>query len=66
MLQNSGYSVLLIDADFATKSLTNLIFPGRKVIEEGRTSYYKALLGLDGLRIEEWLEGLESAVDLPP
>ncbi len=54
--------VLLLDADFATKSLTNLIFPGRKVIAESRTSYYKALLGLDGLRIENWLEGLEAAV----
>ena len=62
VLQNSGYNVLLLDADFATKSLTNLIFPGRKVIAEGRSSYYKALLGLDGLRIETWLEGLESAI----
>jgi len=32
------------------------------VIAEGRTSYFKALLGLDGLRIESWLEGLEEAV----
>lgn len=62
ILQSCGYNVLLLDADFATKSLTNLIFPGRKVIAEGRTSYYKALLGLDGLEIEQWLEGLENAV----
>ena len=32
------------------------------MIAEGRTCYYKALLGLDGLRIESWLEGLEEAV----
>ena len=62
ILQSCGYNVLLLDADFATKSLTNLIFPGRKVIAEDHTSYYKALLGLDGLEIERWLEGLENAV----
>jgi cellulose biosynthesis protein BcsQ len=62
VLQSCGYNVLLLDADFATKSLTNLIFPGRKVIAEGRTSYYKALLGLDGLEIDQWLEGLEHSV----
>jgi cellulose biosynthesis protein BcsQ len=62
ILQSCGYNVLLLDADFATKSLTNLIFPGRKVIAEDRTSYYKALLGLDGLDIEQWLEGLERSL----
>ena len=62
ILQSCGYNVLLLDADFATKSLTNLIFSGRKVIAEGRTSYYKALLGLDGLEIDQWLEGLERSV----
>lgn len=62
ILQSSGYNVLLLDADFTTKSLTNLIFPGRKVIAEGLTSYYKALLGLDGLEIDRWLEGLENSV----
>ena len=62
ILQSCGYNVLLLDADFATKSLTNLIFPDRKVIAEDRTSYYKALLGLDGLDIEQWLEGLERSV----
>ena len=52
ILQSSGYNVLLLNADFATKSLTNLIFLERKVIAEGHTSCYKALLGLDGLEIE--------------
>jgi len=40
LLQLSGYNVLLLDADFTTKSMTNLIFPGRKVIREDLISYY--------------------------
>ena len=62
VLQLSGYNVLLLDADFTTKSLTNLIFPGRKVIAEGGTYYYKSLLGFDGLEIDGWLEGLEQSI----
>ena len=58
ILQLSGYNVLLLDADFATKSLTNLIFPGRKVIAEGLTSYYNGLLGIDGVDLNSWLTGI--------
>jgi cellulose biosynthesis protein BcsQ len=58
ILQLCGYNVLLLDADFATKSLTNLIFPGRKVIAEGLTSYYNGLLGIDGMDLDSWLKGI--------
>ena len=56
--QSCGYNILLIDADFTTKSLTNLIFSGRKVSIENRTFYYKDLLGIDDVKVEDWLKGV--------
>ena len=66
ILQLSGYNVLLLDADFTTKSMTNLIFPGRKVIAEGMTSYYKGLLGLGDVDLEGWLEGIRDGSHILP
>ncbi|OGG46732.1 MAG: hypothetical protein A3F84_18095 [Candidatus Handelsmanbacteria bacterium RIFCSPLOWO2_12_FULL_64_10] len=58
ILQQCGYNVLLIDADFETKTLTNLIFPGRKVIKENLSSYYKHLVGADDSDIYAGLNGV--------
>jgi cellulose biosynthesis protein BcsQ len=66
LLQMCGYNVLLLDADFTTKSMTNLIFPGRKVIREGLISYYKGLLGLDGVEIQSWVEGVKDGSHILP
>lgn len=66
ILQLCGYNVLLLDADFTTKSLTNLIFPGRKVIAENRTSYYKSVLGIDGANLEDWLKGIYDGSHILP
>ena len=57
---------MLLDADFATKSMTNLIFLGRKVIAENRSSYYKSILGLDGTDIDTWLQGLINGTHILP
>ncbi|MDP6776688.1 MAG: ParA family protein [Candidatus Latescibacteria bacterium] len=66
ILQLCGYNILLLDADFTTKSLTNLIFPGRKVIAEDRTSYYKGLLGIDGFEMDKWLQGIRDDTHILP
>jgi cellulose biosynthesis protein BcsQ len=66
VLQSCGYNVLLLDADFTTKSLTNLIFPGPKVIIENRMSYYKDLLGIDDVRVEDWLKGVHDGTHILP
>ena len=66
ILQLCGYNVLLLDADFTTKSLTNLIFPGRKVIAENRTSYYKGLLSVDPADLKTWLQGIQDGSHILP
>ncbi len=64
ILQLCGYNVLLLDADFTTKTLTNLIFPGRKVIAENLRSYYNCLLGIEGEQMGEWLKGIHDRSQL--
>lgn len=66
ILQLCGYNVLLLDADFTTKSMTNLIFPGRKVIRENLISYYKGLLGVDGVEMDRWIEGVVDGTHILP
>ena len=66
VLQQCGYDVLLIDADFETKTLTNLIFPGRKVIKENLISFYKPLVGADDTDIYTSLGGLTEGSHILP
>ena len=66
VLQSCGYNILLLDADFTTKSLTNLIFPCRKVIIENRTSYYRGLLDIDEVKVEGWLKGIYDGTHILP
>ena len=60
-----------MDADFETKTLTNLIFPGRKVIKENLISFYKPLVGVDEADIYTSLNGIADgshilSVDVSP
>ena len=66
ILQLCGYNVLLLDADFTTKTLTNLIFPGRKVITENLRPSFNSLLGIDGEQMDEWLKGIHDRSQLLP
>ena len=66
VLQQCGYDVLLLDADFETKTLTNLIFPGRKVIKENLISFYKPLVGADDTDIYGSLNGITEGTHILP